>query len=104
MTDRRDVRVTAQFFEDLDRQLDLDRGPNGEPSAIDFQSIELMQLVEWFAMRFDELPTVFADRHDYRVLVKAGILVRGIKVVGVLASDRAVELLSLDLDLSMEWD
>ena len=104
MTDRRDVRVSAQFFQDLDRLLDMARGLNGEPSAIDFQSIELMEIVEWFATDFDRLPPIFAGRTDYRVLVKGGTLVRGIKVVGVLASDGGVELVGLDLDLTMNWD
>lgn len=36
MTVRREVRVTEQFFEDLDRQLGDERGPTGEPSATDF--------------------------------------------------------------------
>lgn len=101
---RRDVRVSSQFFEDLDRQLDMERGPNGEPSAIDFQSIELLEIVEMFATGFDKLPPVFDGRSDYRVLVKSGTLVRAIKVVGVLASDDGVELVGLDLDLTMDWD
>lgn len=101
---RRDVRVSAQFFEDLDRQLGMQRGPNGEPSVIDFQTIELLEIVEWFATKFDELPPAFDGRADYRVLVKGGSLVRAIKVVGVLAQDGEVELLALDLDLSMDWD
>ena len=104
MTDRRDVRVAAQFFQDLDRQLSIERGLNGEPSAIDFQSIELMEIVERFATDFDRLPPVFNGRSDYRVLVKGGTLVRGIRVVGVLAGDGGVELVGLDLDLTMDWD
>ncbi|NNC42078.1 MAG: hypothetical protein HKN94_10960 [Acidimicrobiales bacterium] len=104
MTERRDVRVSAQFFEDLDRQLDTERGHNGEPSAIDFQSIELIEIVEWFATDFDSLPPVFDGRSDYRVLIKNGILVRAMRVVGVLASDGAIELVGLDLDLRMGWD
>jgi hypothetical protein len=35
------VRATQQFFEDLDQHLPADRGPNGEPSAHDFQLIRL---------------------------------------------------------------
>ena len=101
---RRDVRVSAQFFKDLDRQLSMERGPNGEPSAIDFQTIELLEIVERFATKFDELPPAFEGRDDYRVLVKSGSLVRAVKVVGVQARDGAVDLLALDLDLSMDWD
>ena len=104
MTERRDVRVSAQFFEDLDRQLGMERGQNGEPSGIDFQSIELMEIVEWFATKFESLPPVFDGRDDYRVLIKRGVLVRAMKVVGVLATDGAVELVGLDLDVGMTWD
>jgi hypothetical protein len=35
---RRTVRATIGFFEDLDRQLGAERGPNGEPSTNDFQA------------------------------------------------------------------
>ncbi len=99
MTDRRDVRVDAAFFEDLDRQLKIERGPNGQPSAIDFQSIELMEIVERFATGFDSLAPLFDGRTDYRVLVKGGLLVRAMKIIGVLASDGAIELIGLELDL-----
>ena len=57
MTDRREVRATYGFFEDLDRQLSPERGPNGEPSAADFQTIELLRIVDRFAeprATFDE--------------------------------------------------
>jgi len=36
VTGRRSVRVDRAFFDDLDRQLGSDRGPNGEPSSTDF--------------------------------------------------------------------
>lgn len=34
---RREVRATASFFEDLDRQLPSERKADGEPSTNDFQ-------------------------------------------------------------------
>lgn len=37
---RRIVRATPRFFEDLDRQVRAERGPNGEPSTNDFQVFE----------------------------------------------------------------
>ena len=43
---RRIVRATADFFEDLDRQLGAERGPNGEPSTNDFQVFELSLLTD----------------------------------------------------------
>ncbi len=41
-------------------------------------------------------------RADYRVLISAGMLVARFAVVGQLASDGAVELVQLDLDLEAD--
>lgn len=96
---RRTVRATAGFFADLDRQLRPERGPSGEPSANDFQTFELLQIVERFATGVDNLPELFQGRPDYRVLIAAGVLVPRYAVVGQLAPDGAVELVQLDLDI-----
>jgi len=48
--ERRKVRATLDFFHDLDRQLPTERGPNGEPSTSDFQTFELLEIVEKFAV------------------------------------------------------
>jgi hypothetical protein len=50
------VRATLEFFDDLDRQLGAERGPDGEPSANDFQVFELLEIIERFATGFFELP------------------------------------------------
>ncbi len=47
-TERRAVRATARFFEDLDRQLSAERGPDGQPSTNDFQVFDLFRIVETF--------------------------------------------------------
>jgi len=96
--ERRTVRTTQSFFEDLDRQLPSERGPNGEPSAHDFQVFELLRIVEVFATAFDDLPTLIPGRDDYRILITTGILVSRLAVVGQLVSDNAIELIELDLD------
>ncbi len=101
MTDRREVRATYGFFEDLDRQLSPERGPNGEPSTADFQTIELLRIVDRFAEQFDDLPELIPDRPDYRVLISSGVLVRALSVVGQIAPDGAIELVSIDIDL--DW-
>lgn len=101
--DRFDVRASAGFFEDLDRQLGNERGPNGEPSTNDFQTFELLDIVERFATGFDELPPLISGRRDYRVLISTGVLVHAYSVVGQLRPDGAVELISLDLDLRTGW-
>ena len=99
---RRIVRATADFFQDLDRQLRPERGPDGEPSANDFQVFELIRIVDQFATGFDELPELIPGRPDYRLLISAGMLVPRFAVVGQLAADGAVELVQLDLELAGE--
>ena len=104
MSARLQVRVSSSFFEDLDRQLSSERGPNGEPSRIDFQAVELISIVDEFASAFEEIPPLIKGRNDYRLLIKTGMLVGGISVVGQRMSDGVIELLSLELDLNMRWD
>lgn len=96
--ERRVVRATPSFFEDLDRQLRPERGPDGEPNVHDFQVFELLRVIEVFATRFDALPAHIPGRDDYRVLITAGLLVPRFLVVGQLVSDGAVELIELDID------
>lgn len=100
---RRIVRATPRFFDDLDRQLRAERGPNGEPSTNDFQVFELIRIVDRFAVEFDDLPWLITGRDDYRVLVMSGTLVAGFSVIGQLAADGAVELVQLDLDTELNW-
>jgi len=100
---RRIVRATPRFFDDLDRQLRAERGPNGEPSTNDFQVFELIRIVDRFAVEFDDLPRLITGRNEYRVLVMSGTLVAGFSVIGQLAADGAVELVQLDLDTELNW-
>ena len=102
MTERRQVRAAYGFFEDLDRQLGPERGPNGEPSTADFQTIELLRIIDRFAEQFDDLRELIPGRSDYRVLLTSAVLVRSLNVVGQLAPDGAVELVSIDIDLTWE--
>jgi hypothetical protein len=53
---RRVVRATPDFFLLLDEQLGDERGPNGEPSAVDFAAYELIPIIEEFATGWDDLP------------------------------------------------
>ena len=46
LTDRRQLRASYGPFEDLDRQLGPERGRNGGPSRADFQTIELLRVVD----------------------------------------------------------
>ena len=99
MIGRREVRVSEEFFDDLDRQLGDERGPDGEPSATDFLVMDLPAIVERFATQFDELPEAVPGRPIARVVVGTGVLVRAFADFGVELIDGAVELVGLDLDL-----
>lgn len=103
-SDRRTVRTTPQFFEDLDRQLRSERGPNGEPSVQDFQVYELLRIVEQFAAEWDMLTELIPGRPDYRIVIAAGLLVPRFAVAGQLAPDGAIELIRLRLDLDAGWE
>jgi hypothetical protein len=96
--ERRTVRTSPSFFEDLDRQLGSERGPNGEPSVNDFQVFELLRVVEVFATQWNDLPPLIPGRSDYRVFIATGVLVPRFAVVGQLAADGAIELIELDID------
>lgn len=102
--ERRIVRATFEFFEDLDAQLPDERDPNGEPSTKDFQVVELFPIIEEFAVGFDALPQIIPGRPEYRVLITSGILIARIAVTGRLAVDGAIELVSLDLDATGGWE
>ena len=56
------MRATSSFFDDLDRQMPAERGPNGEASTRDFQTFELLRIVERFATGFDALPELIEGR------------------------------------------
>jgi hypothetical protein len=71
---RRRVRVTDAFFEQLDQQLGADRGPDGEPSSTDFLVIELPAAVERSATGFDDLPEIIDGFHGGRMLIAPGVL------------------------------
>jgi hypothetical protein len=95
---RRVVRVSADFFDQLDSQLGAERGPAGEPSATDFVVVDLPTVVERFALHFDDLPEAVEGVPDLRVVVGTGEVVRAFVVYGLLLTDGAVELIGVDID------
>lgn len=97
---RRPVRVTDEFYNDLDNYLGTERGPNGEPSAIDFLRLELLPLIDIIAEQFDDLPEALPGHPEYRVLITTGRLIPNISIMGMLQSDGSVELIQLELDLN----
>jgi hypothetical protein len=98
---RRDVRPTRDFYLDLARQLGDERGPHGEPSRVDFETHDLLLVIERFATGWDGLPRLIPGRDDYRVLISAGVLVAALAVDGQLAPDGVIELVRLRIDA--EW-
>jgi len=62
----------------------------------------LLEIVEKFAVGFDDLPRLIPERDDYRILISTGVVVRAYTVIAQLVPDGAVELLSLDIDT--DWD
>ncbi len=83
MSDRRVVRVSSDFFDQLDRQLGTERGPGGEPSATDLIVVDLPTVVERFATRFEDLPEAVEGVGEARVVVGTGEVVRAFVVYGL---------------------
>ena len=96
--DRRVVRVSPAFFEQLDEQLGSVRGDAGQPSATDFLVIDLPAIVERFATDFEGLPEFVEGVGVARVLVATGRLVRAVAVYGLLVADDSVELIGIEFD------
>ena len=46
---------------------------------------------------------LIAGRPEYRLVVGTGTLVADFRVIGQLASDGAIELVPLDIDLDADW-
>ncbi len=97
--ERRVVRVSPAFFDQLDQQLGADRGPGGEPSATDFLVTDLPPIVDRFAVGFDGLPEVITGVPTARVLITIERLVGAIAVYGLLATDGSVDLIGVELDV-----
>lgn len=84
-------------FDAIDETFPPDRGPNGEPSAADFVTVELPAIVERFATGSDELPDM-AGLSSGRVLIAPGLLVPAFAVYGVLLTDGSIELTSITIE------
>lgn len=97
---RRTVRITPDFFALLDAQLPDVRGPRGEPTSAEFAASDLLEIVDLFATRWDDLPMTIVGRPDYRTLVLHTRLAYAVAVRGQLSPvDGAVELIAIAIDL-----
>ena len=98
MNDRRNVRVTDRFFQDLDDLLPAERTAQGTPSATDFLLYEIPRLIERLAIDF-EINTIPVDgAPELRVLITSGILVAFIAAYATLATDGAIDLVGLEIE------
>jgi hypothetical protein len=97
--DRRQVRVTEAFFDQLDELLPSHRGPRGEPSATDFIVIDLPPIVDQIAVGFDGLPEIVEGVPSARMVLGAGRLVARFVVFAVAVDDDSVDVIGVDLDI-----
>ena len=95
---RRIVRVAREVFDRLDEILGSERGLDGQPSANDFLTFELVAIIETFATEFESLPRLFDQRADYRILINRGTIVDAYSVIGQQAPDQSIDLLRVDID------
>ncbi len=98
MTERRNVRTTDTFEADIDRQLPEERTQSGTPTRFDFLLYEVNLIVEEFATRFDELPTIVGAPDNVRSLIGQGRLVQLYFVAGRLNEDNVIELQTIDIE------
>jgi hypothetical protein len=96
---RREVRVSEEFFRQLDSQLGPTRGSAGEPSSTDYLIIELPAIVERFATDFDSLAEFVDGVHAARMLITTGVLAPASVVYGLEVADGGIELIGVMLDL-----
>jgi len=95
------VQTTADYWAGIDAALPAQRGPSGEPSRADYETIEHPRIVAVFAERFDHLPQFIVGRPDYREHNYMGVLVPLIVVRGQRRSDGVVEL--LEAIIETDW-
>jgi hypothetical protein len=96
--DRRIVRVSSAFFDQLDEQLRAERSDNGEPSATDFVVIELPAVIERFATDFESLPEIIDGAPGGRMLIAPGLLVRAFAVYGLLVAGGSIDLVGITIE------
>ena len=98
MSDRRQVRVTDQFFERLDDLLAQERSADGMPSGADFLLHEMPRIIDALAEDFHGTTLPVSGVDDVRMLITSGIMVAFIVVYAMVASDGGIEIVSLDLE------
>ena len=98
MNDRRQVRVTDQFFDRLDSLLPQERWADGLPSGADFLLHEMLKIIDALAEGYLGVTLPVDDVDDVRMLITSGIMIVFIVVYVVVAADGGIEIVSLDLE------
>lgn len=98
MSHRRLVRVAPSFFDRLDELLPSERSAAGTPSATDFLLHDLPPILDRLAEDYESSTLAVPSLPGVRVLITAGALVPSVAVYTVVAADRAVEIVYLELD------
>lgn len=92
---RRLVRTSEEFWVTLDLAMPAGK----EPSWHAFAATDLPDVIERFAVGWDDLPTFIPGRGDYRILIGTGRVVAFYAVEAQLGADGAVELVSVTVDV-----
>ena len=92
----RDVRPTDDFYRDLDHAL-ADVGPRVVGRA-GFGLYVLPDILNRFATGWDDLAMPIPGRPDYRIHLGYSVYLGAYDVVGQLARDGVIELISLGVD------
>lgn len=96
---RRTVRVAQRLLDLIDEQLPAERGPG--PSAADFIAVDLLEIVEVFATRWDTLVWHPDDPTGrVRLYMSGGRMVAHYAAAGVLAPDGSIDLRGITIDLA----
>ena len=95
------VRFVPYFFDRLDELLPESRTTEGSPSATDFLMFDLPRVRDMLAADFEGCTTLVPPGEKVRVFVGSGSLVPYFALFAVVAADRLVEV--LDIEISSEW-
>jgi len=96
VNERRIVRPTRDFFEQVDRRLPAERPGDGGPSRVDFLTYELFGVMERFATGWEGLPALSVP--GFRILISEGHTLYAYSVIGAEQDDGSIELIRLEID------
>ena len=92
----RDVRPTDDFYRDLDQA--LAKTSSAAVGRADFGLYVLPDILNRFATGWDDLAMPIPGRPDYRTYLGYSVFLGAYDVVGQLARDGVIELISIGVD------